>query len=340
MYAFGALDLSLPYRVTWTVTPLSGATADVVTQDIWPTDTVSPTLADVERDLAARVGNHWVDTVASGDSLHISTLFQTSNIPLGGWADLWVLRRGVFSSDGSAVPGFVLTDRERRVKADPDDHGNIELDRAYAVQPTAGEQIEFHALQPSMQLRPSVLRGLHRIKYIDRASVSSVAPEAQRDLTAICPWITQEEQVLELETVYPGSIYVPTKVRNWGVFNQDGHVWVWATPDPYPFKILVTHWRRADSEINGTYVANYQRHGIAQDNDQIHVDVTWAGSAAHVEAWRYFPAVLTPASRTGLSMKQKDAADEFTQKGREFVKVPPTRWELGKTRDHVFLQTP
>jgi hypothetical protein len=39
-------------------------------------------------------------------------------------------------------------------------------------------------------------------------------------------------------------------------------------------------------------------------------------------------------------MKQKDAADEFTQKGREFVKVPSTRWELGKTRDHVFLQTP
>jgi hypothetical protein len=109
VYAFGALDLSLPYRVTWTVTAISGAVADVVTQDVWPTDTVSPTLADVERELAARVGNHWVDTVASADSLHISTLFQTSNIPLGGWADLWVLRRGVFASARPSLAWWQLT---------------------------------------------------------------------------------------------------------------------------------------------------------------------------------------------------------------------------------------
>lgn len=341
VYTFpGDLDMSLPYRVTWSVVPFDGATADIVTQDVWPTDTLTTTLADVERELSARVGNFWVDTASYGDNLHVGTLYQTSSIPLGGWQDLWVLRRGVMALDGSAVPGFVATDRERRVKAEPDSDGHLEIDRSYTVAPVVGEQIEFHALQPTIQLRASVLRGLHRIKYVDRLSMASVAPEAERDLTAIAPWVTQPEQVLDLETIYPGSIYVPTKVKNWGKFVQEGHVWIWATPDPYPFRLLVYHWRRADTQINGTYVANYQRPGIAQDADVVHVDVTWAGAAAHVEAWRYFPAVLLPASRTGLSMSQKDTAADFTDKGREFVKVPKTPWNLGKTRDHVFLQAP
>ncbi|MDE3073830.1 MAG: hypothetical protein KGJ86_00240 [Chloroflexota bacterium] len=341
-YDYSALDQTLPYKATWTITPTDGATADVVTELVDPQSPALCTMAQIERELASRVGPFWTDTVyvQRGDPSKINTLYQTSTIPLGGWKDLWVMRRGVMAADGSAINGFVDSDRERRVKADPDDNGDIQIDRAYSNPPIEGEEVEFHSLQPTFQLRKSVLRGLHRVKFIDRTAVQAVSPKAERDLTALCPWITQEEQVLGLQLVYPGAIYVPTKAKEWGAFYQDSHVWIWCTPDPYPYRLLISHWRRADSLVNGSYSSNYGQAGVAKDNDGLHIDVTWAAAAAHCEAWRYCGVTLLPASRTGLYSSRKDASEEFTRCGREFVKVPATPWQLGVTRTRHYLQAP
>lgn len=152
------------------------------------------TLAQIEQEVAPRLGPYRRDVVASAVNLTIVVTKMTSSIDLGGFADLYLLRRGETIS--GVTVAVVDDDRVRQVDTYESSTGTTTIDRLYATPPVAGEYVEFHHLDPAMELRPAVLAGLKRCYFADRVALSLGSASVERNITTLAPWITNESQLL------------------------------------------------------------------------------------------------------------------------------------------------
>jgi hypothetical protein len=279
------------------------------------------TLALIEQTVAPRCGPYRQDTVTSSPS---NTVIQfdslKSTIQLGGIADMYVLRRG-FMVDGSSVPGYVAADRIRTAKTYTPTGGTVEVDRAYVTQPPAGELVEFHHLEPTRELRASVLAGLMRCWFMDRVSVTLAGAAAERDLTASAFWITNPRQVYRAAYA-PYNAQTQAREITWPhIFEKDGHVWLAAAPDPLPYGLLITARRPHNTWVNGADSLT----GPMLDLDVLSIDLMYAASAGNIEAWRIAPARIQASGQQGLIPTMQQAATEFTSQADVAFKPPQRR---------------
>lgn len=307
------------YEASWEVT--YGAITEYFVQtfsiDATAATVDGVTLADIERELALRVGPYHRETVASGTTGGmVITAFKSSLTALGDVEDLYILRRG-FKVDGSAVANFTSADRIRLVDSVDYGTGTVTPDRVWATAPVADEDVEFHYLHPTNELRRAVLRGLKRAYLYDRVTITFSSAAVERNLTDQASWIVDQAQVVDVQMQYTGATHLPYETGWWKAFRKSGDVWVGAARDPYPNPMLVTALRPAFTYVNGaTNLA-----GPDDDSDVLAIDVAYAAAAAHVEAWRMFKPRLTPAANEGLGIPQKEAAAEFTRLAAKFC--PP-----------------
>ena len=264
-------------------------------------------LMDVERALAERCGP-WYDLESSGNSTTnlVQCLDIASSIQSGEFSDLYVLRRGRYTS-GAGVVGFTADDRVRQVAEVNIAQGQLVVDRAWTTAPAEGEAIELMALHPMRELRRACIAGIKRCFFLDRLSVSSLGAAVETDLTASASWIRQPSYVWSVESEQT-SYTLPATMPWFTPYTRAGHVWL-KLAGYAPLGLLVTALRSAGTYINAATSIT----GPNDDDDILAVDLEYATAAAHVELWRIAPARLLPAAQVGLQISRKDVADEFTK---------------------------
>lgn len=273
------------------------------------------TLAQIEQATAQRCGPYRLENVTSTvGSAQLQFNSLKSDIELGGIQDLYVLRRNASIAD----------DRQRLIKTFTPLTGTVEVDRGYVTPPNIGEQVEFHHLDPARELRPAVLAGLNRCFFMDRVNITLNGAAAQRDLSAVAYWITSPRQVYRAQMVAYNILTQPRDITWTHIFEQDGHIWLGAAPDPLPYGLLI-HARRAHS----TWVnAADSTTGPLYDTDTLSIDLVYAVTAAHVEAWRIARPRLQAAADQKLTTSQAEAAVEFTSQAKSFFRPPKRRVSL------------
>lgn len=267
------------------------------------------TLQAIERAIACRVGPFlWVEATGSTvNDVTVATLQSSMN--LGGWEGLYLLRRG-YKSNGDPVVGFDPIDRQRLVKTYEPSTGTLTPDRGWQMAPATEEVLELHLLDPEHELRHAARQGLQRCFFDDRVQVTLTAMSAERNLTAVAPWITSTRQVLEVEFVTTNqALYLPAAVHWWQPFMKAGVVWLKGSPDPFPNTLLVTARRTHFSWVNGVDSSG----GPTLDNDVLAMELAYAASAGHIEAWRCARQRLYPVSQTGITHTMEQAAADFTR---------------------------
>ncbi len=274
------------------------------------------TLADIEREVAARLGPYRQETVASGTATTAVVANLQSSIELGDIEDLYLLRRSASAA----------SDRQRLVKDYTPATGTLTVDRAYSNAPTAGEAIELHHLDPAAELRKAVQAGLWRCYFMDRVVVVLATTASERDLTALLPWLTEPGQVYEVMYNYVGSLTPPVVVPWFKSFTQGGGVWLTVQPDPYPNQLYIDARRPVATWINGADSIT----GPVADDDEVDVDLYYAAAAGHVEAWRRCGPRLQPVAQTGLYPDQQAAAAVFTEMAAKHFHPPAKRAMMGE----------
>jgi hypothetical protein len=274
------------------------------------------TLAELERETARRVGPYYMATLdqqlpstATFESVLVPSL--RSNVEQDLVTNLWLLRRGV-DWQGNPV-SVAAVDRQRLVSVYEADRGEVIVERPYSVIPAAGEVVEFHHLNPELELRVAVRAGLRRCLFEDRFQLGQ-GYIYEADLTAALPWLNDVNMVKRMQvgpfpSSFPGS-YGPCDIP-FVVFGQAGHVWIRVIGGGTPFYggLLVTVHRPHFSWVNDADALN----GPTQDADVLDVDTDYGAAAAHIEAWHQFPARLQAAAAGGLQATQQMAAVEFTR---------------------------
>jgi hypothetical protein len=275
------------------------------------------TLATIEREVAPRCGPYRRVVASGGTLLGVTVPGLRTNAELGGYEEMYLLRRGVLE-DGSDVPGFQADDRERTVRIYSALNGLLEVDRPWAGVPVTDEVIELHHLSPTHELRPAVQAGLWRCFAMERASVTLTDTGAEHDLTELVPWITEPQQVYELEWACASGL--SASVWWWRTFMKDGHVWI-ALPD-FPANGLIVMARRpVATKVNGEYSAT----GPTADGDTLDVPLAYAAAAGHIEAWRHCRPRLQATAQEGMYPSQQEAAAEFTRQAAIHFRPPSRR---------------
>jgi len=278
------------------------------------------TLTDIERATARKVGPFYaaaldrqIPSISGLDFAVVPNLRSTSEQDLV--TNLWLLRRGL---DFLGNPVTVDTlDRQRLVASYDSLSGRVVVDRPWSAVPVPGEMVEFHHLDPSMELRVSVRAGLRRCFFEDRFSFgSSLVFEA--DLTSVLPWLIDPSSIGRVEVSFPsgGLGSIPREIP-FRVFGQGGHVCIRLGSGSSG--VLVTVYHPHFSWVNGADALD----GPLDDDDELDVDLDYAVSAAHIEAWHNFPAKLMSAGAGGLQATQAMAALEFTRQSRIWFPQQP-----------------
>lgn len=287
------------------------------------------TLAQIEQATAPRLGPYYrraQSSITAGTTLSAYFDALKSAQAIGGVEGMFMLRRGE-KTDGTIV---VVADGDRqRIAGTPDPAtGAVPPDRAWGVAPAAGEYVEFHHLDPTLELRVAVQAGLRRCFFEDRASVTLSSAAAERDLTSVVFWVTLPTQIRRIQwTTAGGSPTLLPQEEQWAQpFEQGGHVWLAGWPDQYPNTLLVTALRPHSTWVNGADSAT----GPTTDTDLLSLGLDYAAAAAHIEAWRLFAAKLTEAAAAGGQASQSTAAAEFTRQAT--VQRRPRRrgWSLSE----------
>lgn len=216
-----------------------------------------PTVAEIEREVAGRSGPFRRFATAATPASTVAGVYSTAVLSAaeqGGWEGLWLLRRGVLT-DGTAVGGFVASDRQRIVArhdpaADPA-AGFLAVDAPWTTPPVANEEFELLLLDPANELRVCVQRGLDRCFVRDRVLVVLSGYAAERDVTSALPWLTRLPQLVGAADLPLGSAYAPAPVDWFNPFVQGGHVFLSVSPDPYPNSFYLSVLRPVSSRING-----------------------------------------------------------------------------------------
>jgi hypothetical protein len=330
------------------------------------------TLADVERALGARVGPFADLVVEQGlvpAQLQVAEL--RSSAELGGWENLYALRRGVYAPDanpnppngGDPVAGFDVRDRVRMVKTYLGDSGTLELDRDYLVNAVPGERLELHVLHPDWELRPAVLAGLERVFLFDRIGlVDNGNGTDPLDLTIAYPWLVDRSQVWGVEWIPPAAWQTSGL---WGGRGQPVAGWDALQEGPNVVLDLPGSWPGAGNGTNGTgnglvnLAVLVRRPGFSlvngaewvpghvwADDDLLNVPLRYAAWAALVGAWEVARPRLVPMTQTGMWPTQQEAAAQLTRETNRWfrpdVRPPEDRlvgpWRLrmpsGSERPH------
>lgn len=278
-------------------------------------------LALIEQTVAPRCGPYRQETATAAPN-NTTVQFDSlkSTIELGGIADMYVLRRGYLAS-GTAVPGYVASDRIRTAKTYTPTSGTVEVDRAYITPPVANELVEFHHLEPARELRASVLAGLARCWFMDRVTVTLSGAAAERDLTGSAYWIINPRQVYRAHYAPFNSLQQAREITWPHVFEKDGHIWLAAAPDPLPYGLLVSARRPHTTWVNQTDSIT----GPNLDLDTLSIDLGYAAAAGNIEAWRICPARIQASGQLGLIPTMQQAATEFTSQASVAFKPPLRR---------------
>lgn len=256
------------------------------------------TLAEVEREVAARCGGLEDHVAVSGTVNTVVASTLASAIPLGGQEDKWVLRR---SAPASA--------RARRVLSHDPATGTLTVDRNYAAAevPVAGEAFELVVLDPVQELRPAVVRGLARCFFVDRVAVPVTAGRVEESLSKTLFWVVDVGQLRDVSyrlgaagTVRPSALpwYEP--------YSEAAGVGVGVLAAPggsYVVEALRPH----ATWVNGKDAPN----GPTADADALQCPLDYAAAAGHVEAWRRCRPKLGPMAQAGLTEGLASATSTF-----------------------------
>jgi len=265
------------------------------------------TLAQLEQEVARRTGPFFQAAQDSGtptSSTATSALMPglKSNALLGGPENLWLVRRGLLA-DGTPTPAPVqVVDRERMVQTFDSGAGRVIVDRNWYNPMQPSELADFTHLHPSQELRVAVLAGLRRCFFEDRGPVS-INSGLGIDLTATLPWLVNPGQVLRLRSGYQGS----GPDQPFEAITQAGHVILigYGVPSGSYLSAARPAWSWVNSADSTT--------GPTKDSDTLAIDLDYAASAAHIEAWHLFPSRMFAAAAGNLQATQEMAAREFTR---------------------------
>lgn len=269
------------------------------------------TLAQLEQEVARRTGPFFQAAQDSGvptSSTTASAIMPSlkTNAILGGPEDMWLVRRGV-RADGTPTPNLVQSvDRERMVQTFDASAGRVMVDRNWRDPMQPNELADFVHLHPSQELRQAVLAGLRRCFLEDVEEADPNTQYGPIDLTAQFPWVTSGDQVLRVQYgwLQPGADAPFTTTR------QQGHVLLGGAWGSYAASsVWVTFSRPAWTIVNDLDSTT----GPTNDTDELAVDLDYAASAGHVEAWHLFPSRMFAAAAGNLQATQEMAAREFTR---------------------------
>lgn len=289
------------------------------------------TLADIERAATVRLGPHFLGASGLGEEQSAGTAAMVSrayfdelvsSAGVGDVADLYMLRRGN-KADGTTV-AVAASDRQRLVAEYNSTDGSVVPDRNWTVQPVSGELVEFHHLDPARMLRPAVRAGLRRCYFETREAVTLSGAAAERDVTSVVSWITLPKQVRRVQFAATGSTMVPDDQDWWRPFASAGHVWLAGWRDAFPNTLYLTALRPHFTWVNGASSTT----GPTADDDLLSLDLNYAVAAAHIEAWRMYPARLKEAADAGYQINQQAAADEFSRQAADHISRKPRQWSL------------
>jgi hypothetical protein len=267
------------------------------------------TLARLEQEVARRTGPFFqaaqdssVPTTSTTISAYMPAL-RTSAV-LGGPENLWLLRRGVLS-DGTST-AYNSQDRTRMVQSFDASAGRVVIDRNWYSPMAPSELADFTHLHPEQELRQVVLAGLRRCFLSDVIQALITSPAGDIDLTYQAPWITSPNQVQRVQYGW----YSPYADAPFEAVMQQGHVLLRGTSgNTAPANVWVTAMRPAWSWVNSADSLD----GPTNDDDTLDVDLDYAASAGHIEAWHLFPSHLFAAAAGSLQATQEMAAREFTR---------------------------
>jgi len=275
------------------------------------------TLADIEREVARRTGPFFMayqDTGVPTSSTATSALMPSlkSNALLGGPENLWLVRRGKFVDPEQTPIDVDPLDRERMVQTFDSNAGRVIVDRNWRNPMAPGEVAEFMHLHPSQELRPAVLAGLRRCFFEDRGRVY-MNSSSGIDLTALLPWLTNGDQILRARGGWQGTgpdlpfeaVHQAGHVLLIGV-NVAGGSWVSAMRPHF-------------SWVNGMDSTT----GPQDDDDTLAIDLDYAASAGHIEAWHLFPSRMFAAAAGNLQASQEMAAREFSRQAMIWAPQTP-----------------
>lgn len=279
------------------------------------------TLAQLEQEVARRTGPFFQAAQDSGvptSSTTIAAYMPTlkSSGLLGGPENLWLLRRGRLA-DGSATPSAINpVDRIRMVQTFDAATGRVVVDRNWSNPMQPSELADFTHLHPEQELRSVVQAGLRRCFLQELVAGSGANAFGYADLTSAYPWLQSPDQVVRVQA--PGGFHdVPFQA-----IVQSGHVMLQAGFGTLWVQVLRPAW----SLVNGL-----ESSGPTLDDDQLEVDLDYAASGGHIEAWHLFPAHLFAAAAGNLQATQEMAAREFTRQA--------TIWGPKAPRDIAFAET-
>jgi len=282
------------------------------------------TLAGLEQETAQRVGPY---VVASTDTQVPNTAnFSYANFPslqsdieLDLVTNLWLLRRGT-KSDGSAIVVNAL-DRQRQVSSYDPSMGRVFVDRPWGQYPVPAEVCEFHHLDPQLELRPSVMAGLRRCFFDDTIQVQPTSQYYAIDVTAQAPWIITPDQIVSCRY---GWLF-PYADAPFDTYMQAGHVFLTGIFGAYGYYYLPTSLWLMVQRPSWSLVNGLDSSGPVLDTDGLDIDLDYAASAAHIEAWHHFPARMAVAAAGGTQATQAMAAAEFSRQAGFWGPQRPTR---------------
>ena len=269
---------------------------------------MSITLAQLEQETARRVGPFYLlftDRQVPNTAQFTYALYPElrSEIDLDSVTNLALLRRGV-DWQGNPVPMDVV-DRQRLVASYDPENGRVFPDRPWGTIPVAGEVHEFHHLDPQQQLRVAVMAGLRRCYLPDTVQAQPTAQFGGIDLTIQFPWLTEGWQVARVRYGWVN----PYGDAPFDTFRAQGHLFLTGTHgSALPMACWVDAWRPAYSWVNGA-----DSTGPTNDDDVLDVDIDYAASAGHIEAWHLFPARLQAAAAGNYQATRDQAAAEFSR---------------------------
>lgn len=324
-YSYETSSLSVgSYTATW-IFITSGLPTDTVsrafTVDRATEISEGVTLMELERLVAQRIGPfRRLRCVALGSTtVDIAVPRLKSSLNIGDYEDQYVLRRGLTYGD-ELIQGFqVEDDRVRQVSLFTPNTGILTVDQAYSNVVDDDEAIEVFAVDPEFELRPAVLAGLKRCFFWDTVSISVTGSGVYNvNLTASVPWITQVNQVGEVQLSYPSQLLPPRRMQ-WAQPYRDGKDIKLYTKGGAVGTITVKALRPVYSLVNRETSLT----GPNDDLDALAVDPDYAAWAGVLECWKAFPEVLTPLAAQNMRPTRQEAAQEFTKLSMTLVEQVP-----------------
>ena len=283
------------------------------------------TLARLEQEVARRTGPFFqaaqdasVPTTSTTGAAYMPTLKTTAL--LGGPENLWLVRRGL-NVDGTPVtpPYNNPVDRTRMVQSFDSGSGRVIVDRNWRYPMQPNELADFSHLHPEQELRPAVMAGLRRCFFEDVIPVTVTDAYGNIDLTGQAFWLTSPSQVLRAQYGW----YRPYHDAPFDTQMRQGHVFLTNASGPYwPANLWVTGLRPAWTWVNGADAPD----GPTLDADELDVDLDYAASAGHIEAWHLWPSHMYAAAAGNLQATQEMAAREFSRQALLFGPTAARRY--------------